>query len=115
MARAFTRRLVHLVPERVSDGAGGFTTLWQERGAIWCAMRMRSGDLKTTEFGRTPRLRVRITTHAVPQDHAARPWPGHRLDDGARSFVVDAVQESEGAGRYLTILATEMTEQEDAP
>lgn len=114
MARAFTRRFVHSVPERTSDGAGGSVATWQERGALWCDMRMRSGDLKETEFGRTPRLRVRITTHAVPQDHDARPWPGHRLSDGARTFVVDAVQESAGSGRFLNILATEVPGQEDA-
>ncbi|TFL18596.1 head-tail adaptor protein [Jannaschia formosa] len=107
MARHLPRRLVHEVPLRVEDGAGGWVQSWEARGAHWCEVRMRSGDLKATEFGRTPRLGVRILTHAVPQDHVARPWPGHRLTDGLRRYIVDAVQESDAGGRFMTILAAE--------
>jgi hypothetical protein len=67
---------------------------------------MRSGGLKDTEFGRTPRLTLKITIHALPQDHPSRPWPGHRLVDGSRRYGVDAVHEG-GDGRWLTVLASE--------
>lgn len=115
MGRRFTRRLGHFSPVRTPDGAGGYVETWDEKGALWCEVRLRSGGLKATEFGITPRLQVRILTHAMPQTHEARPWPGHRLVDGQRSFVVDAVQEAEGAGRHLTILATEVQTGEDTP
>ena len=107
MRRHLTRRLVHEAPLRVEDGAGGWVQTWQERGAHWGEVRMRSGDLKPTEFGRTPRLGIRIQTHAVPQDHVSRPWPGHRLTDGMRRYIVDAVHESDPGGRFMTILAQE--------
>ncbi|MGB3555853.1 MAG: head-tail adaptor protein [Jannaschia sp.] len=112
MAKVFTRRLVHLIPVRTDDGAGGYTETWSERGAHWGEVRMRSGALKATDFGRTPRLQVRIQLREVPQDHPARPWPGHRLRDGARIFSVEAVQESDRRARYLTVLANEVPREE---
>ncbi|GIT91818.1 tail protein [Jannaschia pagri] len=115
MSRTFNRRMTHQVPVDTADGAGGFVRTWVSRGALWCEIRMRSGSLKATEFGDTARLKVRILTHAVPSDHDARPWPGHRMLDGPRTFVIDAVHESDSAGRYLTILATEMPEAGGAP
>ncbi|MGB3406876.1 MAG: head-tail adaptor protein [Jannaschia sp.] len=109
MAKVFTRRLIHQVPIQIADGGGGYVETWEVRGAHWCEVRMRSGALKETEFGLTPRLQVRITTRGIPQSHEARPWPGHRMLDAARIFSVEAVQEADGEDRYLTILATEVT------
>ena len=115
MGRTFSRRLIHEAPVEVPDGAGGFLQSWTALGALWCEVRLRSGGLKPSEFGRRPQLQVRITTHAVPQDHPARPWPGHRLIDGRRIFLVQAVQESDLRDRSLTILANEIpTEGEPA-
>ncbi|PWJ19149.1 head-tail adaptor protein [Jannaschia seohaensis] len=107
MPRQLTRRLTHEAPTRVEDGAGGWTRSWEMRGAHWCEVRMRSGQLRPTEFGRTPRLAVRIVTHAVPQDQPTRPWPGHRLSDLGRGYIVDAVHENDPNDRYMTILASE--------
>lgn len=112
MARQFTRRLEHMVAVRSDDGGGGYSEEWQVRGALWCEVRMRSGDLRETEFGQTPRQKLRIVTRAVPQDHPARPWPGHRLRDGKRVYVVDAVHEGDAAGITLAILADEASEAE---
>jgi hypothetical protein len=101
-----TRRLIHEVPVHRPDGTGGFERDWEVRGAHWAEMRMRSGGLPETEFGRSPRLAVRITIHAMPQQHAARPWPGHRLVDGLRTYLVEAVHEGRDT-RFLTVLASE--------
>ncbi|MEM8851728.1 MAG: head-tail adaptor protein, partial [Pseudomonadota bacterium] len=76
-------------------------------GAIWAEVRMRSGDLRDTEFGETPRLKLRVTTHAVPEGHVMRPVVGDRVRDGARSYQVSAVHEGDGAGRTLALLVSE--------
>lgn len=106
MPRVFTRRLVLSVAEEASDGAGGTTRAWSERGALWAEVRMRSGALAATEFGRTPRLQVRITTHELPEEHAMRPGLGDRLRDGGRTFEVQAVHS--GERRFLVVLANEV-------
>ena len=54
MGQVYTRRLTLEVPVRTPDGGGGQVRGWEERGAIWADVRMRSGGLKHSEFGRTP-------------------------------------------------------------
>lgn len=112
MSRMLTRRLTHLAAVRTADGAGGFLESWVVQGAIWCEVRMRSGDLKQTEFGERPRLKVRILTRAVPPDHPARPRPGDHLQEGSRIYLVEAVHESDVQGHYLAILASELPAEE---
>ncbi|WGH78357.1 head-tail adaptor protein [Jannaschia ovalis] len=113
MSHQFNRRLEHFAPVSLPDGTGGRVTSWEARGAFWAAIRMRSGALRPTEFGRDPRLRVRLRTHAIPQGHATRPEAGHRLRDGARVYEVEAVHD--GDDMYLTILAAETPGAEDLP
>ncbi|KIT17289.1 head-tail adaptor protein [Jannaschia aquimarina] len=110
MRRTFTRHLNRLVPERVSDGAGGFERIWTERGSLWGDVQARTGTLRVTELGEEPRLKVKITAHALPQDHEGRPWQGDRLVDGLRAYEVEAVHEDDRRGRWLTIYAREVTE-----
>lgn len=106
MAKVFTRRLILSGFDETPDGAGGTTRAWHERGALWAEVRMRSGALAATEFGRTPRLQVRITTHDLPEGHAMRPGLGDRLRDGARTFEVQAVHS--GERRFLVMLCSEV-------
>ena len=106
MTRRFAKRLELQVAERNADGAGGFRRTWETRGALWAEVRMRSGALRHTEFGRTPRLQLRITTHELPEGHRMRPQPGDRLMDRARAFEVEAVHD--GDCRVLVILAAEL-------
>lgn len=110
MRRDFTRRLIRQVEVRTPDGAGGYTNIWEERGALWADVDVRSGSLRVTELGEVPRLRVKITTHALPQDHEGRPVSGDRLRDGARLYEVEAVHEEDRRGRYLVCFANEVTE-----
>ncbi|MEM7487738.1 MAG: head-tail adaptor protein [Pseudomonadota bacterium] len=107
MSRVFSRRLLLERAERQPDGAGGYARMWSVLGAIWAEVRMRSGDLRDTEFGETPRLKLRITTPAMPEGHAMRPRVGDRLRDGERLYEVSAVHESDGIGRTLVLLASE--------
>lgn len=106
MPRVFTRRLVLSGLEETPDGAGGTRHAWLERGALWAEVRMRSGALAASEFGRTPRLQVRITTHELPEGHPMRPALGDRLRDGLRTFEVQAVHS--GERRFLVVLANEV-------
>ena len=112
MPRVFTRRLVLTTPVRVPDGAGGFVREWRTRGALWAEVRMRSGGLRHGEFGRMPRLQVRIVTHALPEGHVMRPVPGDRLMDRSRALEVEAIHESDR--RTMTILASEVPVEEAA-
>lgn len=106
MAKVFTRRLILSAAQEAPDGSGGTVRDWQERGALWAEVRMRSGVLRSTEFGRTPRLQVRITTHELPEGHEMRPTTGDRLRDGGRTFEVQAVHS--GERRFLVVLASEV-------
>ncbi|MCK0166892.1 head-tail adaptor protein [Jannaschia sp. S6380] len=112
MGRVLTRRMTLVVPARAADGGGGFVRDWVVRGAFWASVRMRSGALRHTEFGRTPRLQVRIVTHGLPEGDPMRPEPGDRLRDGMRSYEVQAVHE--GARHELVILAGEVPREEQA-
>lgn len=113
MAKVFTRRLVLSSVQRSPDGAGGTVDAWGERGALWAEVRMRSGALRQTEFGRTPRLQVRITTHDLPEGHPMRPMTGDRLRDGTRVYEVQAVHS--GERRYIAVLASEIPATEMEP
>ncbi len=110
MARKFNRHLKLQAQMRLDDGAGGYVRSWDPRGGLWAEVRMRSGGLRHTEFGRTPRLQLRITTHELPEAHPMRPLPGDRLLDGGRVFEVEAVHD--GDRRVLVILAAEMPGEE---
>ncbi|CTQ34239.1 head-tail adaptor protein [Jannaschia rubra] len=112
MAKVFGRRLILLAAGRTADGGGGFRRGWDARGGLWAEVRMRSGGLAHDEFGRAPRLRLRITTHGLPVGHPMRPAPGDRLQDGARLFEVEAVHD--GERRHLVILASEVPDGEGA-
>ena len=105
MSHVFTRRLTLEVPERQPDGAGGQILVWSERGGLWAEVRMRSGSLQHGAYGRTPRLQVRIRTHAVPEGHRMQPDPGHRLRDGAKVYEIEAVHLDDDR-QLLTILAS---------
>ncbi|WP_366140005.1 head-tail adaptor protein [uncultured Jannaschia sp.] len=104
--RAFDRRLTLQTSRRTADDAGGFGREWVEQGAFWGNVKMRSGDLKHTEFGRMRRLRVRIGTHAIPDGHPMRPAPGDRLIDGRRTYEIQAVHDDNR--HSLVILAEEV-------
>jgi len=104
MSHVFTRRLTLEVAAHTPDGGGGFTTDWQERGGFWAEVRMRSGSLRYSAFGRTERMQVRIRTHVVPEGHPMRPEPGHRLRDGGQIYEVEAVHSNDG--HLLTILGS---------
>lgn len=107
MKRFYSRRLILERSEAVADGAGGFSRVWPEIGTLWGDVRMRSGDLRDTEFGQTPRLRLRVKTQAVPEGHEMRPRVGDRLRDGGRLYQISALHEGDPLGRTLVLLVSE--------
>jgi len=98
------RRLVLEAPVRVADGAGGFSETWVARGQIWAAVTPRGAG---REVDQASRLQLSITMRAVPQGAAARPHGRMRFRDGGRLYRIEAVQESDATGRWLTCFAVE--------
>lgn len=94
-------------PERISDGAGGYTEVWLALGTLWAEITARTG--RETDHGGAPVSRVgyRITVRGAPFGAASRPKPEQRFRDGQRKFTIQAVAERDPEGRYLTCFAEE--------
>lgn len=108
-APTLTHPLVLENPQPVPDGAGGQGTSWQALGTLWCCLEPRRGRLTGGVAGPLSLTSWRIITRAAPHGALARPRPGQRLRDGARSFTVLAVAEHDPAGLYLNVTAEEET------
>ncbi|MBC2835852.1 head-tail adaptor protein [Paragemmobacter straminiformis] len=101
------RRLVLEAPEQVSDGAGGFATVWNVLGTVWAEVKAGAGREAGGVETVLSATAYRITLRAVPVGMAGRPEAGHRLRDASRVFRIDAVAERDARGAYLTCFATE--------
>ncbi|MCB4455597.1 head-tail adaptor protein [Leisingera sp. McT4-56] len=99
-----TRKLVLEDPQRSPDGAGGYTEAWVALGTLWAEVNPLSGRLNGDSLSLQ---KYRITLRASPDGFASRPRPDQRFRDGNRLYRIDAVAESEPAGRYLTCFAVE--------
>lgn len=103
----FSRRLVLEAPERVADGAGGYTEIWAVRGWLWAEVAPRGVGREVD--ARASRLNFRITVRGAPPDAPSRPTPAMRFRDGVRLFRIEAVTEADPSGRYLVCFASEET------
>lgn len=103
-AREMNRRLALEAPERVADGAGGFSEVWVARGHVWAAVETRGAG---REVDQAARLQLKITMRGVAQGAGARPDASMRFRDGARVYRIEAVHESEPLGRILVCFAVE--------
>jgi head-tail adaptor len=106
-APRLTRRLVLEAPERLPDGAGGYTETWVARGAIWGQVALRGAGREVDAAA--SRLNLRITVRAAPQGAPSRPTAAMRFRDGTRIYRIEAVTEAESSGRHLVCFATEET------
>lgn len=97
------RKLVLEAPQRVADGAGGYTETWQALGIIWGEVLPRGAgrEVEASE------LKLKITVRAAPQGAPSRPSAMMRFRDVDRLYRIDAVTEAEAAGRYLVCFAQE--------
>lgn len=106
-APKLNRRMVLEAPERISDGAGGYSESWTERGVLWVALRARGGRETGGEDTTLSRTGYRILVRAAPHGAPSRPRPEQRFRDGARLFRIRSVAEYDAEGRYLTCFADE--------
>jgi head-tail adaptor len=101
------RKLVLEAPERVSDGAGGYTVVWTALGEHWAELRPGTGRESAGEFLTLSAVPYRIIVRAAPIGAESRPKPEQRFRDGGRIFLVTAVTEHDPRGHYLVCFARE--------
>lgn len=99
----FNRKLILEAPTRSSDGAGGFTEVWQEFGTIWGEVLPRGAGREAD----ASELKLKITLRAAAQGAPSRPTAAMRFRDGDRIYRIEAVTEAESMGRHLVCFVTE--------
>lgn len=104
---SLNRRLVLEAPDRVPDGAGGYTDGWTALGELWAQVEARTGREKQGEAVPVSNVGYRITVRGAPVGNSMRPLPDQRFREGARFFRILAVAEDDPDGRYLTCFAEE--------
>ncbi|QJF51506.1 head-tail adaptor protein [Roseobacter ponti] len=103
------RRLVLEEPQRLSDGAGGFSTQWHALGTLWADVTARTGRETAQSGAPVSAMSYRIIVRGAPWGNAARPKPEQRFREGARIFLIQAVAEEDAEGRFITCFAREET------
>ena len=107
-APKLTRRLTLEHPERVPDGAGGFTRVWLPLGELWADVRPGAGrELATDGLTTASTVSYKITVRGAPPGSQRRPSAHQRFREGDRTFEILAVTEVDEIGRYLTCYARE--------
>jgi head-tail adaptor len=101
------RRLVLEAPERLPDGAGGFSETWLSIGEVWAEVTPLSGREVASGGGVLSQSAQRIVLRAAPEGSSMRPRPDQRLREGARIFTILAVTERDQNGRFLTCITRE--------
>ena len=96
-----SRKLVLEALERQPDNAGGFVEYWRAQGTVWADMRAGSGRARSGATSALASVPYRIVVRAAPVGAPSRPRAGQRFRAGARLFVIQAVADSDGEGRYL--------------
>lgn len=105
---ALNRKLVLEEPQRISDGAGGFTEVWVALGVHWADIRAGAGrERGTAGLVTVSAVPYRITVRAAPYGAPSRPKPGQRFRDGERLFRIMAVTERDSRSMYLECFARE--------
>lgn len=103
-----SRRLVLEEPQRVPDGAGGFTQVWIALGVVWADVRAGSGrERDAAGLSTVSTVPYRITVRGAPYGAPSRPKPEQRFKDGERIFRILAVTERDPHGSYLECYARE--------
>lgn len=93
----------------ISDGAGGFSTVWEAVGSLWAEITPGIGRAAGGEEVTLASVPYRITLRGAAVGTPRRPVPGQRLTEAGRVFQVLAVTERDPSGLYLTCFAREET------
>ena len=102
------RRLVLEEPQRVPDGAGGYSEMWVALGVLWGEVRHGTGrEREAAGLFTVSSIPYRITVRAAPHGAPSRPRPDQRFRDGERIFRILAVTERDPEARYLECFARE--------
>jgi head-tail adaptor len=105
---ALIRKLVLEEPQKVSDGAGGFTEVWIALGVLWADVRAGTGrEREAAGLSTVSTVPYRITVRAAPHGAPSRPRPDQRFRDGERLFRIMAVTERDAGGMYLECFVRE--------
>lgn len=105
---ALTRKLLLEEPQKVPDGAGGFTEVWVTLGVLWADVRAGTGrEREAAGLFTVSTVPYRITVRAAPHGAPSRPKPDQRFRDGDRLFRIMAVTERDPRGMYLECFARE--------
>ena len=105
---SLSRRLVLEEPQKVPDGAGGFTEVWVALGVLWADVRAGTGRERAAAGVLTAStVPYRITVRGAPYGAPSRPKPDQRFRDGPRVFRIVAVTEQDPTGAYLECFARE--------
>ena len=102
-----SRRLMLEDPQRVSDGRGGHTEVWEAMGDLWAEVKPLNGRHSLQGGVNLSLQRYRITVRATPVGSTSRPRPDQRFREGSRLFLIHAVAEADDSGRFLTCFAQE--------
>lgn len=89
------------------DGAGGFVEAWSVIGTLWGELKTRGGKERLVEGVGVSELSQQILVRAAPIGAPSRPTARQRFRLGMRVFSINAVHETDPAGRYLTCRVTE--------
>lgn len=109
MAYRLNRQLVLETPERIVDGAGGYTRNWVALGTVWAKMVASTGREAAGVAAPLSRVAYKIIVRAAPPGSDARPQAKQRFREGERVYRILSVAEEDADGHYLLCAALEET------
>ena len=101
------RQLTLEAPQKVADGAGGYTTTWAPLGQLWASCQPRAGRERGQGGAPISAVSYKIVVRGAPPGSPARPRPEQRFRDGGRIFNIHAVTELDDNAMYLACYAEE--------
>src|SRR5262249_25189393 len=98
-------RLVLEQPVESTDGAGGVTRSYASVATLWAAVTPIAARSEVAAADRGAEVTHRVVIR-FRNDVTTR----HRLREGSRVFIIAALRNHDGSGRFLTIEAHERIE-----
>lgn len=86
----------------VSDGAGGYSSIWETVGTLWTHVAASPVNTALGEGTTLTASRLMILVRAAPWNDPRRPRAGQRFVEGERVFAIKSVAEEDPTGRYLS-------------